>query len=105
MSFRKYAIKRCFIFSSHLSSASALAGKTGNMEITSFHLNVKRLFFIETGVKVNGTSYNLNKCYLLSNTSQTTIPYFSRTAHQCFVNITVQLLQQINFISPKLFCQ
>jgi len=36
---RKYAIKMYFIFPHHLTSASALPGETGNMEIASFHLN------------------------------------------------------------------
>jgi len=33
-----------FIFSSHLTSASALPGETGNPEIASFHLNVACFF-------------------------------------------------------------
>ena len=34
------AIKMCFIFPPHLTSASALPGERGNPEIVSFHLNV-----------------------------------------------------------------
>ena len=41
---RKWAIKWCFIFPPHLSSASALPGETGNLEIASFHLNVACFF-------------------------------------------------------------
>jgi len=34
-----------FIFPPHITSASALPGKTGNPEIASFHLNVARFFY------------------------------------------------------------
>jgi len=37
---RKYEMKMYFIFPPHLTSASALPGKTENPEVASFHLNV-----------------------------------------------------------------
>jgi len=37
---RKSAINMYFIFSPHLTTASALPGETGNLEVASFHLNV-----------------------------------------------------------------
>jgi len=36
---RKQAVNMYFIFSPHLTNASALPGETGNPEIASFHLN------------------------------------------------------------------
>jgi len=40
----KQAINMYFIFPSHLTSASALPGETGNPEIASFNLNVACFF-------------------------------------------------------------
>jgi len=37
-------MKRLFTFPSHLTSASAVAGETGNREIASFHLNDACIF-------------------------------------------------------------
>jgi len=37
---RKQAIKRCYIFPTHLINASVLLCETENMEIVSFHVNV-----------------------------------------------------------------
>jgi len=51
MLLRKYAIKRCFTFSPHLTCASALPLETGNPEnpeIASFHLNAACCFIKNT---------------------------------------------------------
>jgi len=41
-------MKRLFTFPSHLTSASAVAGETGNREIASFHLNAACIFAKKT---------------------------------------------------------
>jgi len=47
-----------FTFPPHLTSASALPGKTGNPEIASFHLNAARFF-------TKNTKHSLNKYHLV----------------------------------------
>ena len=44
MLLQKQAIKTYFIFTLHLTSASALPGETGNPEIAYFHLNAACFF-------------------------------------------------------------
>ena len=45
---KNVAEKTYFIFPSHLTSASALPGETGNPEIASFHLNAACFFTKKT---------------------------------------------------------
>jgi len=55
---RKPAIKMCFIFPPHLTSASALPGETGNPEIASFHLTVACFFYQKTRNTVKNITWS-----------------------------------------------
>jgi len=49
---------------------------------------------------INGTSYYLNKCWMLSNTSQMTIFFsFRKTAHRCIVRV-----MQSNWVKMWFLC-
>ena len=69
---RKPAIKMCFIFPPHLTSASALPGETGNPEIASFHLDVACFFTKKHETVKNITWSELNHPSLSKRSSGST---------------------------------
>jgi len=77
--FRRKAIEICYNFSSHLISVSALPCKTGNMEITTFHLNVALVTNTQNTPKL---SQNHRQTILHSYNDRQYAPNMTKTEHK-----------------------